>query len=88
MTDRVLKMLKDSSDGVFIGNKVDLLEHGLQTATRAHRDGANEETVVVALLHDIGEVLCPSNHGEVAAGLLRPYISPENHWILLHHEVF
>jgi predicted HD phosphohydrolase len=29
---------------------------------------ADEELVVVALLHDIGETLSPINHGEVAAG--------------------
>jgi len=28
----------------------------------------DEELVVVALLHDIGETLSPINHGEVAAG--------------------
>ena len=36
------------------------LEHSLQTATRAERDGADEETVVCALLHDIGDVLGPT----------------------------
>jgi hypothetical protein len=30
----------------------------------------------------------PINHGEVSASLLRPYISPENWWILAHHEIF
>ena len=47
-----------------------------------------EELVVVALLHDIGETLSPINHGEVAAGILRPFISPRNYWILMHHEIF
>merc|ERR1712190_626371 len=66
----------------------DMMEHGLQTATRALRDGANEETIVCALFHDIGEVMTPCNHGEVAGALLRPYIFPENYWILIHHEIF
>jgi len=48
----------------------------------------DEELVVVALLHDIGETLSPINHGEVAAGILRPFISPRNYWILMHHEIF
>lgn len=48
----------------------------------------HEELVVVALLHDIGETLSPINHGEVAAGILRPFISPRNYWILMHHEIF
>lgn len=74
--------------GVNVGNHIDMYEHSLQTATRAHRDGADEETVVCALLHDVGEMITPVNHGEVAAALLRPYISPKNWWILQHHEVF
>mmetsp|Transcript_16548 Transcript_16548/g.31237 ORF Transcript_16548/g.31237 Transcript_16548/m.31237 type:complete len:221 (+) Transcript_16548:56-718(+) len=85
--ERVLKMFRDLK-GVNIGTKVDLYDHGLQTATRAYRDGCDEETVVVALLHDLGECLSPINHGEIAAGLLRPYIGPQNYWILMHHEVF
>lgn len=85
--DRVLSLLKNETDGTFL-HCLDLLEHSLQTATRAHRDGADEELVVVALLHDIGEVLSPGNHGEVAAGLLRPYVSEQNHWLLLHHEIY
>jgi len=68
--------------------KIDMFEHSIQTATRAYRDGADEETVVCCLLHDIGELMSPSNHGEVAAGLLRPYISPANAWTLANHEVF
>ena len=49
---------------------------------------ADEELVVVSLLHDVGETLSPINHGEIAASLLRPYISPQNYWILQHHEIF
>ena len=54
-----------------------LYEHGLQTATRALRDGASEDYVVGALLHDIGEMHCPSNHGEVPVSILRPFLEPE-----------
>ena len=53
---------------------VSRLEHCLQTATRAQQDGADEETVVCALLHDIGDVLGPYNHSQLAAALLRPYV--------------
>ena len=52
-----------------------------------HRDGADTETVVCALFHDVGELLSPRCHGEIAASLLRPYISEKNYWILQHHEV-
>lgn len=64
------------------------LDHCLQTATRAERDGADEETIACALLHDIGDVLCPTNHSQVAAALLRPYIGDRNHWIVKHHGLF
>ena len=46
--------------------------HSLQAATRAMRDGADEELIVVALLHDIGESLGPMNHGEIAASSPAP----------------
>jgi len=71
-----------------IGAMVDMYEHSLQTATRARRCGADTETVVCALLHDIGEVLSGTNHGEIAAALLRPYVTPMNTWLLSQHEVF
>jgi predicted HD phosphohydrolase len=67
---------------------VDRREHSLQTATRALRDGRDEEYVVCALLHDVAESLGPFNHGEVAASILRPFISVENYWMLAHHQVF
>jgi predicted HD phosphohydrolase len=67
---------------------VDRLEHSLQAATRALRDGRDEEYVVCALLHDIGESLGPLNHGEVAAAVLRPFVSEANRWMLEHHPVF
>ena len=51
------------------------------------RDGADTETIVTALFHDVGELLSPRCHGEIAASLLRPYISEKNYWILQHHEV-
>jgi predicted HD phosphohydrolase len=75
-------------DGDYGGYPVDRLEHCLQTATRAQRDGRDEEYVVCALLHDIGDTLGPSNHADVAATILEPYISEENHWIIKHHGIF
>ena len=40
--------------GLNIGCLVDLHDHSIQTATRALKDGADEETVICGLLHDIG----------------------------------
>ncbi len=67
---------------------VDRLTHSLQTATRALRDGADGELIVVALLHDVGESLGPMNHGEIAAAVLHPFISEQNHRLFAHHGLF
>ena len=67
---------------------VDRLEHSLQTATRALRDEADEELVVCALLHDVGESLGPFDHGAVVAAILQPFVSEANRWMLEHHGVF
>lgn len=67
---------------------IDRLHHSLQTATRALHDERDEEYVVCALLHDVGEALGPFNHGEVAAAILRPFVSDANYWMLAHHPVF
>jgi predicted HD phosphohydrolase len=67
---------------------IDRMAHSLQTATRAHRDSRDEEYVVCALLHDVAESIGPFNHGEIAAAILKPFISVENYWMLAHHQVF
>ena len=85
--DEALGMLKRLA-GDKLGYKIDRYDHSLQSATRAFRDGADEETVVCALLHDIGDILAPLNHSDLAAAVLQPYISDKNHWIIRHHGVF
>ena len=85
--DRVLDQLRGLA-GSLAGYKVDRLEHSLQSATRAHRDGADEEMVVAALLHDIGDLLAPHNHSEMAAAVLRPYVSERTYWVVRQHGLF
>lgn len=75
-------------DGDFGGFPVDRLTHCLQTATRAHRDGRPEDYVVMALLHDIGDTLGAYNHPDIAAAILKPFVSEELHWIVQHHGIF
>lgn len=87
LADRVLAHLK-LLDGDYGGFPVDRLEHSLQTATRAHRDGRDEQYVVTALLHDIGDTLGSYNHPEIAAAILRPFVSEELHWIADKHGIF
>jgi predicted HD phosphohydrolase len=74
--------------GDFGGFPVDRLTHCLQTATRAHRDGKDDEYVVCALLHDIGDTLGSYNHADVAAVMLEPFVSDANHWMVKHHAIF
>ena len=85
--DRIVSHLK-MLDNDYGGFSVDRLEHSLQTATRAHRAGQDEEYVVCALLHDIGDILLPASHAELGAAILKPYISERNHWMLEHHGIF
>jgi len=87
IVENVLGLLKNLQ-GVGTAFKVDRLHHSLQTATRADRDGADEETIVVALLHDIGDTLALENHSEFAAAVLRPYVSENNYWMVKHHGLF
>jgi predicted HD phosphohydrolase len=77
-----------SQHGIFLAQPVDLMEHALQTATRALRAGEPEEVVVASLLHDATESIAAKNHGGVMAALLEPYVSPKITWMLREHEVF
>ncbi len=84
---RVLESLKALEHSV-AGYPVTRLQHSLQAATRALRDHVDEELVVAALLHDIGDELAPYNHAEVAAAILRPYVRAEVTWIVQQHGLF
>ncbi|MGS0544728.1 HD domain-containing protein [Pseudomonas sp. Y5-11] len=75
-------------EGDFGGFPVDRLTHSLQTATRAYRDGRDEEYVVCALLHDIGDTLGSYNHPDIAAAILKPFVSAENLWMVEKHGIF
>ena len=75
-------------DGDFGGFPIDRLSHSLQTASRAHRDGRDEEYVVCALLHDIGDTLGSYNHPDIAAAILKPFVSDENLWMIEKHGIF
>jgi predicted HD phosphohydrolase len=87
LPERVLDHLK-MLGGDFGGFRVDRLTHCLQTATLAYRDGKDEEYVVCALLHDIGDTLGTYNHADIAAVTLEPFVSEENHWMVKHHAIF
>ena len=85
--DRILKFMSNLTE-TLEGYQVSRLEHSLQSATRAHRNGESEEMVVACLLHDIGDELAPMNHSEYAATILKPYVSEKTHWIIEKHGEF
>jgi predicted HD phosphohydrolase len=87
LPDRVMAHLK-LLDGDSGGFPVDRLTHSLQTATRAWRAGEDEEYVVCALLHDIGDTLGSFNHPDIAAAILKPFVSEANHWMVQQHGIF
>ena len=87
LPDRVLAHLRLLS-GDYGGFAVDRMTHSLQTATRAHRAGKDEEYVVCALLHDIGDTLGSFNHADVGAAILKPFVSADNFWMVEKHGMF
>lgn len=87
LPDRVMQHLM-LLEGDFGGFPVDRLTHSLQCATLAHADGRDEEYIVCALLHDIGDTLGSYNHPDIAAAILKPFVSEENLWMIEKHGVF
>lgn len=87
LSDKIINHLKllSEDDGAY---QISRLDHCLQTATRALRDGADEDWVVAALLHDMGDVLAPFSHAEVSYEILKPFIREEVAWTVKHHGVF
>lgn len=87
LPDQILGALR-ALDHSLEGYPVSRLGHCLQTATRARNDGADDEMVAAALLHDIGDMLAPFNHAELAAAVVRPYVREEVTWIVEQHGLF
>lgn len=86
--DRLLRELRSQSEESLSGYQITRLQHGLQSATRARKDGADTDWVVAALLHDIGDGLAPQNHDKFAAEIMRPYMREEVTWVVEHHGIF
>jgi predicted HD phosphohydrolase len=86
-SDRILDFMSNLTE-TLEGYQVSRLEHSLQSATRAYKNGESEEMIVAALLHDIGDELAPMNHSEYAASILKPYVSEKTHWIIEKHGEF
>ncbi len=86
--DRVLDELRRQGEATLEGYRITRMEHGLQSATRALRDGADIDWIVAALLHDIGDGLAPQNHDRMSAEVIRPFVRDEVAWTVEHHGIF
>jgi predicted HD phosphohydrolase len=86
--DRLLRELHQQGEESLPGYRVTRLEHALQSATRARRDGADIDWIVAALLHDVGDGLAPQNHDRFAAEALRPFLREQVVWTVAHHGAF
>jgi predicted HD phosphohydrolase len=87
LVDRVVAHLR-LLDGDFGGFAVDRLTHSLQTATRAYRGNRDDDYVACALLHDMGDTLGSYNHADIAAAIVKPFVSDELHWMVEKHAIF
>lgn len=85
--DRLLNALVNLDESMS-GYQITRLGHSLQSATRAWRDGADEDWVVSALLHDIGDIYAPYNHDEYAATILKPFVREQCTWTVEVHGEF
>ncbi|MAX74717.1 MAG: peptidase, partial [Nioella sp.] len=85
---RVLDELRRQGEVSLEGYRITRLEHGLQSATRAERDGADLDWIVGALLHDIGDGLAPQNHDRFSAEVIRPFLRWDVAWVVEHHGIF
>jgi len=85
---RLLNELQRQGQDSLDGYPISRLDHALQSATRAWHDGADDDWIVAALLHDIGDGLAPQNHDRMAAEIIRPFVRDEVTWVIEHHGAF
>ncbi|MBC7457155.1 MAG: HD domain-containing protein [Bdellovibrionaceae bacterium] len=81
----LLESLADVSDEV---RNINQLHHSLQTATMAEAAGASEEIILCALVHDMGKSLSQANHANIAAEIVKPYVSENAYWLIKTHDEF
>ena len=86
--EHVLSLLRSQEKVPSSGFQLNSYTHALQAATKALSAGMDEEYVVCALLHDVGEFLDPFNHGDIAGEIVKNFVSSENYWMVANHPIF
>ncbi len=82
--DRLLARLRDYGRSAYLGERVSITEHMLQTAHAAERAGAPPALVAAALLHDIAYVVheppedpaLDAGHPALGGRVLAPHFGP------------
>ncbi len=96
--DEHFSFLVNADDIDYIGEAVSQKQHALQAAFHAERSGADEATIIAALLHDVGHLIpgadtadmegCGAcNHEKTGADYLRKIGLPEKVAILVEGHV-
>ncbi|MEQ9608351.1 MAG: HD domain-containing protein [Kiloniellaceae bacterium] len=67
--DHILGLLAALGSDRYGGEEVTQLTHALQCATFAQQDGASDDLVAAALLHDIGHLVNPKDEGATLRGI-------------------
>ena len=83
--DRIVGHLRQLAE-LELGFACNQRHHALMTGTLARRAGADAETIVTALCHDIGKTLSVPNHPAIGAAFLQPYVSDDHYRAVLHHQ--
>ena len=84
-----LALLESLNGGDPAGYTLNPYDHSRQAATRALRAGEIEPSSSCAcLFHDAADRLAPANHGQIAAELLRPFVSDDHYWMVKMHGLF
>ena len=78
----ILCLIEKQGQGDYIGEAVSQVQHSLQAATLAQIAGADDETVIGALLHDVGRFIPAADKMESMMAADGTYIGKASHEII------
>lgn len=81
---RLITLLSTGRGHQYFGEDVTQLEHALQAAALAERDGASDSLVVAALLHDVGHLLHGLDENIAAQAVDARHETLAGEWLTAH----